>query len=133
MPGRTSDYTPEIAREICERLASGESMVEICEAEHMPHRVTVGRWMNELPLFAADIARAREDQAEYMDHKVLETANHCGEHNYNSAKVKIAAYQWRAAKLKPKVYSDKVQQELSSPDGSAPTLNVVIRSVLDPK
>jgi hypothetical protein len=58
--GRPSLYSPEIAEEICERLASGESMRRICQDEHMPGRRTVEGWMDADPDFRAKCARARE-------------------------------------------------------------------------
>jgi hypothetical protein len=67
--------------------------------------------------FATNIARAREMQADYMDDLILETANGCTGETAAADRVRIAAYQWRAAKLRPKVYGDKVQTELSGPDG----------------
>lgn len=42
--GRPSKFTPEIADEICERLANGEPLAKICRDEHMPTRVAVHDW-----------------------------------------------------------------------------------------
>jgi hypothetical protein len=50
--------------------------------------------------------RAREWQADYMDDLILDTANACTPESSSADKVKISAYQWRAAKLKPKFYGD---------------------------
>jgi hypothetical protein len=58
--------------------------------------------------FEAKCARAREMQADLMDDKIIEAAEACDEENYQSTKVKISAYQWRASKLAPKKYGDKL-------------------------
>jgi hypothetical protein len=114
---RPSIYTPELAAEICARLESGESLRRICEDESMPCRSTVLRWMERDDDFATKCARAREDQAEYMDDLILDTAKSCTPENFQVARVQISAYQWRAAKLKPKKYGDKIAQEVSGPGG----------------
>jgi hypothetical protein len=43
--GRPSSFTPELGHEICERLAEGESLLRMCEDDHMPWSRTVRRWM----------------------------------------------------------------------------------------
>jgi hypothetical protein len=42
--GRPTDYAPALARSICEGIAAGKPLLAICEADHMPDRVTVWRW-----------------------------------------------------------------------------------------
>lgn len=115
--GRPSSFTQETADLICERIAEGESLRQICEDEGMPHRVTVLRWLDSNGGFAAKYARARELQGDVMDEKILAVADECTNENAQAARVKIDAYKWRAAKLAPKKYGDKVQQEISGPDG----------------
>ncbi len=115
--GRPSLYTVELGEQICERLMDGESLVKICSSESMPSRSTVMRWQNSDPDFEAKCARARLMQADLMDDKILDEANACDEDNYQAAKVRISAYQWRASKLAPKKYGDKVQAEVSGADG----------------
>jgi hypothetical protein len=39
-----------------------------------------------------------------MDDLILDTANDCTAETAQADKVKIGAYQWRAGRLKPKVY-----------------------------
>jgi hypothetical protein len=43
--GRPSIYSDALAAEICERLASGESLRAICCEEHMPSRKVVHEWV----------------------------------------------------------------------------------------
>ena len=42
--GRRTRYTREIADEICERLAAGESLFSICRDAHMPAENRVREW-----------------------------------------------------------------------------------------
>jgi hypothetical protein len=65
--GRPSKYTPEIAQEICERLADGEPLRQICRDDGMPEWRTIYDWMYRDDALgeagtglSAAIARARE-------------------------------------------------------------------------
>jgi hypothetical protein len=104
--GRPTKYSDQLADTICARIADGESLRQICSGEGMPDRRNVAHWLEQRPEFATKYARAREMQADYMDDLILETARTCTPETVHVAKVRISAYQWRAAKLKPKVYGD---------------------------
>ena len=84
-------------------------MVKICALEEMPHRVTVIKWMANDDDFATKCARARAYQADLMDDMILDCARECTAETAAADRVRISAYQWRAAKLMPKVYGEKVQ------------------------
>lgn len=114
MTGRPSIYTPAIGEEICARLADGESLVSICRDPDLPGLRTVMRWAAEDDAFGTEYARAREAQAEVMDDKIITTADEITDPAV--ARVQIDAYKWRAAKLAPKRYGDKL--DLTSNDGS---------------
>lgn len=103
---RHSEYDEQKAEEIIESLTNGQSFRQIAEQTGIS-RSTIARWMAANPDFDTAIARARELQADHMDDLILETANNCTNETALSDKVKIWAYQWRAAKLRPKSYGDK--------------------------
>jgi hypothetical protein len=111
MAGRPSTFTEETADAICDALIGGKSLVDICDWPDMPNRRTVYRWMDENPDFASRCARAREGQADFMDHKILVVADACTPETAQADRVKISAYQWRAAKLAPKTYGEKLEVE----------------------
>lgn len=100
--------TDELVQKILDRLAEGESLRKICQDPDMPSRHTVMRWQDDNPDFATKCARAREWQADYMDDLVMETAQACTPETAVADRVKISAYQWRASKLAPKKYGDKL-------------------------
>ena len=58
-PGRQTLYTPEIADEICERIANGETLRAICRSPGMPVWRTVYDWLEAHESFATAYARAR--------------------------------------------------------------------------
>jgi hypothetical protein len=105
--GRPTIYSDKIADAILERLAQGDSLVQICEDKQMPGLRTVMRWAAESDGFGTEYARAREAQAEVMDHKILSAADKAKE-DPQAARVQIEAYKWRAAKLAPKRYGEKI-------------------------
>jgi hypothetical protein len=106
--GRPTGYSEAIANQLLEHIAEGESLRSICLDPDMPGLRTVFDWLDDHEDFRIRYARAREIQGDVMDDKILQTANDCTEENAHSSKVKISAYQWRAMKLAPKKYGDKV-------------------------
>jgi hypothetical protein len=114
---RPSSFSQQMADDICRRLADGESLRQICRDDHMPDRATVFRWLDANEGFATEYARARERQGDHMDDLILEAAEACTSENAQAVRVKILAYQWRASKLRPRVYGEKVQNEISGPGG----------------
>ena len=125
--GAPSTYTEEIADEICDSLAEGKSMVEICRADHMPNPSTVYRWLEANEAFRNRYARAREDQADTLADEIIDIADDAqndwmerqgddasigwqvnGEHVQRS-KLRIESRKWIAAKLKPKKYGERVE------------------------
>jgi hypothetical protein len=115
--GRPSEFTDELADEICELLMDGMSMRKICQSKDMPNRRTIERWMERDSDFAAKCARARVWQADYMDDLILDTAMNCTSETAQADRVKISAFQWRAAKLAPKVYGDKTEVAITGSNG----------------
>lgn len=105
--GRPTIYTQALAESILEELAQGKSLVQVCSADEMPGLRTVMRWAAENDDFGTQYAHAREAQAEIMDDKIL-TAADGADKDSQAARVKIDAYKWRASKLAPKRFGDKI-------------------------
>lgn len=131
MPGgRPSTYSKEIADRICNELSEGASLVAICGAADMPHPSTVYDWLKSNPEFADNYTHARETQAERYAAEIIEIADstqegekrvvkgdgtveiHRGDMTEHR-KMRIDARKWTAAKLKPKVYGDRQQIDLT--------------------
>lgn len=144
--GRPTDYGPDIVSQICERLADGQSLREICRADDMPGMTTVFRWLAAHEDFREQYARAREAQADRFAEEILdiaddgsndwmqrqqgdddpvEVANH--EH-ISRSKLRVDARKWLMSKMAPKKYGDKITQELTGGDGAPllPVINVTI-------
>lgn len=104
-------FDQEIANVICDRIAEGESLRKICTSAELPSRETVRKWLREDEGFAGQYARAREEQADYYADKIIEIADEA--EDPQKARVQIDARKWVASKLKPKVYGDRIQQDVT--------------------
>ena len=116
--GRPPLYTEELAARICDWLSEGMSLRSMCGIDGMPTLETVRTWLRDKPEFAAQYARAREEQAETMAQEFVAIADEKCEDSTAAARnrLRVDARKWVASKLKPKVYGDKV--ELTGKDGS---------------
>jgi hypothetical protein len=74
---RPSAFSQELADEICERLANGESLRAILRDDHMPASSSVFRWLaDDARLeFREQYARAREAQADTIADEILTIAD----------------------------------------------------------
>lgn len=114
--GRPSTYSEELADRICEAIATGEALYRMCEERSdLPAERTIYQWLEKHPEFAQKYARARERQADRNADEIVTIAD--TEEDPQRARVRMDARKWRASKLAPKRYGDKVQQEISGPDG----------------
>lgn len=112
-------YSEDIADEICARLADGESLRGICRDSTMPNWRTVCRWMESNDDFASRCARARVLQAEVLEAEMasIEDKTLSGEYDPKAANVVLSSKRWRASKMAPKKYGDKITTELTGADG----------------
>lgn len=105
--GRPSDYTPELADEICRRLVTN-SMRRICMADDMPCEATVYNWLLKEPAFLEKYRVSREMQS----HVMADVGSHMGLFGVGgdpqAANVQLNAIKWAASKLAPKYYGDKL-------------------------
>jgi len=126
--GRPTDYTEELAGEICSRLAQGRSMRNVCEDKDMPVRCTIFVWINKYPAFKYQYEKAKEESADYLVEEMLDIADNGsndwmerndkdnegyqlnGEHVQRS-RLRLDARKWIASKLKCKKYGDKTIHE----------------------
>lgn len=134
--GRPSTYTVEIADEICERIAVGESVRQICLLENMPDDATFYRWLLKYDEFRDKYARAKEAQADRFNEELIEIADDSrndwierenkrtgetyialNEEALGRAKLRVETRKWLMGKHKPKKYGDAVNLKHSDPDG----------------
>ena len=105
---RVSLNDPAIVDALSERIASGEGIAEICADQSMPAESSVYLRMHQNEEFRSRIARAREAQQEYEADRIVALADAATVEDYNVVKLRIWARQWRASKLAPKRFGDKL-------------------------
>lgn len=134
-PGRPSEYTPELAEDICRRLSEGESLREICRHDAMPAEAAVRLWAAaDRGGFHAQYTKARQAQALRWAEEITEIADNGsndwmerndpdnpgyafnGEH-YQRSRLRVDARKWMLSKVLPKVYGERLSHEVSGPEG----------------
>lgn len=119
--GRPSTYDPQVAESICERIAEGEPLRQICRDTGIPWR-TVYHWLADNPDFSARFARARDIGHDAIAEECLEIADdgtfdaiegEDGSMRTNSeviqrSKLRVETRLKLLAKWSPKKYGDKL-------------------------
>jgi len=119
----TESTLPDWLHELCGRVCAGEGVNEVCRDDHMPHESTVYRHMAKNDEVASRIARAREAQQDFEADNCVKMADAATAEDWQVVKLRIWARQWRAAKLAPKKYGEKVGLDHSGDIGL--TVNIV--------
>jgi hypothetical protein len=126
-PRQFLEFRQEIADIICERLAGGETLRDICKDDDMPSNVTVYKWVQLVPTFASAYARARELQADTYFDDIVHVAKtpFIGTKKKTTTapngvtieisegdmvdhrRLQMDALKWAAGKMRPKNYGDR--------------------------
>lgn len=128
---RPTKYSQELADAICQAISrSSNGLSRICETLDISY-VSVYKWLNEYEEFAKQYARAREEQADFLADEIIEIADDGSKDTKqitgrdgalidvedtewtNRSKLKVDARKWKASKLAPKKYGDKIQNDLT--------------------
>jgi hypothetical protein len=140
--GRSTDYTPELGFQICERMVEGNTLKKICLEPDMPDRSTIFRWLAKHPEFLAHYKIAIELHADWWADYVQQIADDpSGDYvetesgkltanweNVQRSRLRVDTIKWRCAKLHPKKYSERYQmsgpneQPLASEQAKIPLL-----------
>ena len=114
-------YSKAIADEICDRLATGESLRSICRDARMPDEKAVRKWaVLRRDDFGPQYALARELGFESIAEEVIEIAdeNPIGPDGYvdngaiQRARHRTDSRRWLLSKMMPSRFGDKVTQEI---------------------
>ena len=126
--GRPSGYNDEIGDRICRATAtSSRGLEHLCkENEGFPNPETVYGWVLDFPDFAKKYKEAKELQQNVLVDEMRKIADDDSKDMIPNdkglvsnptavarAKLRIDTLKWHASKLAPKVYGDKVQQEVT--------------------
>jgi hypothetical protein len=119
-------WTEAIEDELLKRVAKGEAVRNICNDEWMPSAPTLYKRMDADEAFAKRYARAKERHADALFEECLAIADSqegdviivdgVEQRNYDlvqRARLRIDTRKWMAGKLRPKVYGDKTDVNLT--------------------
>lgn len=116
-------YSPELALTICERVAEGDTLANICKDDGMPARASFHRWVVLYPELSQAYLAARELSAHALEEEALDLAHFLA--NKTSApepQGKLRAYEialgqlrWSAARRNPRAYGDTGQTKIVVP------------------
>lgn len=121
--GRPSDYTPELAAQICKKLADGYTLRRVCRDDAMPSEATVRTWaLEDREGFSSQYARAREIGYYAMADETIEISDDGSNDTYKDdegnvrtdqdviarSRLRVDTRKWLLSKALPKVYGDKL-------------------------
>lgn len=126
--GRPTKYNESIVKEICSRIASGESLLQICRDKHMPSRISVHSWLldDRYKEFLNRYTRARELQADYIFDELLDIADDgsndwieretksgriievVNQEHVQRSRLRVDTRKWYLSKVLPKKYGDRI-------------------------
>lgn len=129
--GRNTRYSTALATKICERIAGGEFLTNICQEEGFPGRSTVYRWLldDKKTEFWDMYARAREMRCDHWLVECFEIADEtsrdtivktgkggkeyevCNTEWVQRSRLRIDTRKWAMAKLWPRKYGAAADKE----------------------
>ena len=123
-------YAPEIALKICEAVAEGKILTEICKGTGMPHRTSFWRWVMLYKDVSVAYQAARELSAQSLEDEALGMARELsGQNNFNTVKVRamdIAMQQirWSATRRDPSKFGQRAEKTITVPIQIIPSLDL---------
>lgn len=113
--GRPSLYSKKLAEDICSQISAGSHLNAICKQANMPTRTTVYKWLESNPAFADMYARARDERTDLMADEIIDIADQTFGDTaaVMKARLQVDTRKWLMAKMSPKKYGDKIQQEIT--------------------
>jgi hypothetical protein len=110
-----AEQVTDIQQRLVAEIQTGRSLRQVCTDKGMPHFTTVLRWVALDADFASKYARARTAQADTLFDRMeaVEEAVAAGTMDSHAARVVLDSMRWRASKLAPKVYGDRLDVSVS--------------------
>lgn len=102
-------WTDDLVERLCEEIASGRGITEVSQESWCPSEPSIYRKMAKDEAFCAKINKARAAQQEYEADQCVKMADMATPEDWQVVKLRIWARQWRASKLAPKKYGEKLE------------------------
>lgn len=104
---RPKEITAELFEHICLRLEDGASLLKLNDIDGMPSFGMFYRYMENNQSATERYARARQTQADFLAIETMKIADE--EPDPSTARNRIDARRWYAAKVAPKKYGDRIE------------------------
>lgn len=103
------EYTPAMGRQVCDLIAEGETLTDICNMPGFPAVRDIARWRTEVDEFAQSFAIARDVRADIRVDGIAKAVKEMrkGELGHAVGKAVVDGLKWLAGKDSPR-YADKV-------------------------
>jgi ribosomal protein L40E len=103
------EYTPDLGRQVCDLIAEGETLTDICLMPGFPAIRDIARWRTEIDEFAVAFAIARDTRADIRVDGIAKTVKdmRAGTLDPGIGKPVIEGLKWLAGKDSPR-FADKV-------------------------
>lgn len=129
-----SIFTQALFDKICDLIADGRSLREICSMKNTPNRKTFHNWCKNTPELQEQYDRACLEREEVYFEQIINIADECrkgvktttkGNGDVETvetdmterAKIQIDARKWTLARMNRKKYGDHVTEELVGANG----------------
>lgn len=104
----TINWNADMIERLCDEIASGKGIIEVGGTGDFPSAPTIYRHMANDSDFDTRIARARAAQQDSEADRIIEMAEKATAEDWQVVQLRIRARQWRASKLAPMRYGDKL-------------------------
>jgi hypothetical protein len=148
--GRPTTYSDDVADKMCDMIAEGWSVRQICMQDGMPEQATFYRWLLNQPWLQDKYARAKEAQMDHFNEEIIDIADDgsndwiererqngstfvaLNEEALGRARLRIDTRKWLMAKHKPRKYGEKLAvggADDLPPVAMQQTINVAVLSL----
>ena len=118
-------YSDGLLASILDRVANGESLSSVCDADDMPSRKSFFQWVKDRPEIQAQYEFAIQMRADKLAEDILAIADDGMSDTYTDengnertnqeviarSRLRVDARKWLAGKMAPKKYGDKLDVE----------------------
>ncbi len=140
--GRPTDYNEEIAKLICERVATHDCGIQkLCDMyDDMPDKSTIRLWKLKHIAFSTQYADAKRQQVENYAEDIIDIADEdSGDIKYDKdgneslngefvarSRLRVDTRKWLASKLAPKLYGDKKTEDTINPQDTLTKIQALV-------
>lgn len=112
---RLTEYNFDLCIEICDQIAEGKNIIEVLDSnEEYPSWSTFRRWKRDNDELQTLYVNSIQDKSEYLLFEMSQIEKELRDKKIDpsTANVLIQTLKWKASKFYPKMFGDKIQQDI---------------------